>query len=146
MAMDSILPRIGCRKTARRSRSRQEMPGGVAEVTGGIEGLAHGWKVWLAPTPAACPYSCVAEPVYSRTQDHTPAHPKRGEIRTRPVNRLANGPPSARRNILKPLRGVRAGSTRLPPGRAARPGECGAQRAGNQGVRTPWLGSDVPCP
>ena len=55
------------------------MPGGVAEVTGGIEGLAHGWKVWLAPTPAACPYSCVAEPVYSRTLDHTPAHPKRGE-------------------------------------------------------------------
>jgi len=47
------------------------MPGGVAEVTGGIEGLAHGWKVWLAPTPVACPYSCVAEPAYSRTLDRT---------------------------------------------------------------------------
>ena len=29
--MCSILLRIGCRETARRSRSRQEMPGGVAE-------------------------------------------------------------------------------------------------------------------
>jgi hypothetical protein len=58
------------------------MPGGVVEVAGGIEGLARGWKLWLAPIPDAGPYVCVPEPVYSRTLDRTPGHPKRGEIWT----------------------------------------------------------------